>query len=91
MGLSSHQCGHSEPPPTTPVAIRIDTLTTAERFELIRRRRGLTQGDLAAQAKVGPVTVSRIESGRVVPRLKTVRKLATALGASPAWLAGFTD
>lgn len=60
---------------------------TGDRLREWRRRRLLTQQDLAELAGVGYVTVSRVETtgnGRVT----TLRKLAKALGITPEQLMG---
>jgi transcriptional regulator with XRE-family HTH domain len=65
-----------------------------ERLEHARRRRSLTQEELARAAGVQVVTVSRIENNRQKsePRLSTIRKLAEALGVEAEWLLfGDTD
>jgi len=43
----------------------------------------LSQRDLAREAEVAPKTIVDLELGRVEPMLKTMRKLATALGVEP--------
>ena len=48
----------------------------------LRERRLLTQGELAAAAGVGVATVSRVETGKVRPSLRTIRALAGPLGLS---------
>ncbi|GGE08410.1 hypothetical protein GCM10011390_29370 [Aureimonas endophytica] len=45
-----------------------------------RKAVGLSQAELAAKAKLRPATVSDIESGKIDPRLSTLRALAAALG-----------
>ena len=62
--------------------------TLGQRLEATRRRRVLTQADLAIKAGVSLITVTRMEngSGAVNPRPTTVRRLAKALGVDPAWL-----
>ena len=50
----------------------------------MRRRRGLTQRDLGALAKVSPGTIFRLENGLRGAYPKTVRKIAAALGVRPA-------
>lgn len=45
-----------------------------------RNRKGLTQEELAALAKVNVRTIQRIESGQTVPRAYTLRAIASALG-----------
>jgi transcriptional regulator with XRE-family HTH domain len=55
----------------------------------IRRRRGLTQADLAAGTGVSEFTISEIESGkRPNARPSTLRKLAEGLGVTVADLYG---
>jgi transcriptional regulator with XRE-family HTH domain len=52
----------------------------------VRIARLLTQKELAAAAGVSFTTVSRLERGDVPAELRTVRKLAAALGVEPAAL-----
>ncbi len=49
-----------------------------------RESRGLTQKELAAKARVGEVTVARIETDAHTTTPPTARKLADALGISVA-------
>jgi transcriptional regulator with XRE-family HTH domain len=56
------------------------------RLRELRRRAGLTQGELAARAGCGRASVSRWELGTEVPRPAHVRALAGALGVEPAAL-----
>jgi transcriptional regulator with XRE-family HTH domain len=62
--------------------------TLAERLESSRRRRLMTQADLARAADVALITVTRLENSgeRVNPRPETIKKLARALQIDPAWL-----
>ena len=48
-----------------------------------RRRRGLTQRQLAQLASVAHTTVQRLESLKSGAYPQTLRKLATALGVAP--------
>lgn len=50
----------------------------------LRLARALSQRDLAARAGVAPKTVVDLELGRQEPRLRTIRRLAGALGVEPA-------
>ncbi len=47
-----------------------------------RRALGLTQGELAGRASMSPSLISRIESGRQPPTVRTLMRLADALGAN---------
>jgi DNA-binding XRE family transcriptional regulator len=49
----------------------------------LRLSRMLSQRDLARQAGVTQKTIVSVELGRLEPRLKTMRKLAAALGVEP--------
>jgi transcriptional regulator with XRE-family HTH domain len=62
--------------------------TFGQRLEAMRRRRVLTQADLAHAAGVALITVTRLENetGASNPRPATVRRLAKALKVPPAWL-----
>ena len=46
----------------------------------LRQERGMTQERLALEAGMKMEEVSRIEGGRREPRVRTVARLATALG-----------
>jgi transcriptional regulator with XRE-family HTH domain len=62
--------------------------TLAQRLEMMRRRRLMTQADLARAADVALITVTRLENSgeNASPRPETIRKLARALKVDPAWL-----
>jgi transcriptional regulator with XRE-family HTH domain len=62
--------------------------TIGTRLAGARRRKFLTQEELAQLSGVKVVTISRIENDRQTstPRLSTIRKLAQALDADPAWI-----
>ncbi len=45
----------------------------------LRQKKGLSQRELARRAKVGHITIARIEMGVYDPRLSTLRCLAKAL------------
>ena len=48
----------------------------------LREKMGLSQRGLARRAKVGHITIARIETGVYDPRLATLRRLAKALKVS---------
>jgi transcriptional regulator with XRE-family HTH domain len=73
------------------------SLTFGERVALLRRRRGFTQGDLAAQLGVSGNTISRIERsthsewGFEDVKGKTVAALARHLRVSADYLLGLSE
>jgi transcriptional regulator with XRE-family HTH domain len=50
---------------------------------ILRRRRGLSQTELAARCSIGRTQVFRYESGRELMRLHTLEKLLNQLGVEP--------
>ena len=62
----------------------LTVLRIGEKVREIRKRRLLTQEQLADKAGVGVNTIIRIERNQVEPHSRTIRKLAAALGVSPA-------
>lgn len=57
----------------------------------LRRRRGLTQVDLAAEAEISVSTLCRIERGQRTPQPHTMRRIARALGVAITDVAEFQD
>lgn len=57
-----------------------------DRVRAVRRRRALTQAELAESAGVSVDTVVKLEGGRHEPRPATVRKLAAALNVGVEYL-----
>jgi transcriptional regulator with XRE-family HTH domain len=51
-----------------------------ERIRELRTEKGLTQVRLAVAADMNPATLNRIEQGKANPNLKTLERLADALG-----------
>ena len=60
--------------------------TPLPRLRAVRIARLLTQQELAGAAGIGFSTVNRLERGDTPAELRTVRKLAAALGVEPAAL-----
>jgi transcriptional regulator with XRE-family HTH domain len=62
-------------------------MTLAEMVALatksLRKRRGLTQAELAAMMGTTDRTISQIETGGQIPTLDTIEQLLTALDLSP--------
>lgn len=53
-----------------------------------RARRGLTQAEVAALLDLHPMVYSRMERGKMLPRVSTLRKVAMALRTSTDELLG---
>jgi transcriptional regulator with XRE-family HTH domain len=51
----------------------------------------LTIRDIAAKAGVSTKTVVDLEAGRAVPKFRTIRKLASALGVNPEDITEFRN
>ncbi len=65
--------------------------TVGQRIRAIRQERGLTQVQLATEAKVNQGYLSSIERGRRTPRPGTLRTIAVTLGVPEAVLLGEGD
>lgn len=53
-----------------------------KKIVLARKRKGLTQEQLAEMTNITSRTIQRIESGKTVPRAFTIKAIAAALGTS---------
>ncbi len=62
-------------------------LVDGYRLRNLRERRFWSQQELARRSGVSRITVTRIETGAVVPTLMTVRRLAEAMGVDPVEIA----
>jgi len=62
-----------------------------ERLKEIRKKLGITQGELASLIGVSETTVWNWENGRREPRSTEINKLAKVLGVSVSYLLGETD
>ncbi|MGO0122993.1 helix-turn-helix domain-containing protein [Desulfothermobacter acidiphilus] len=59
--------------------------TLGTRLRSLREEYGLTQAQLAAMAGVTAGLIGQIEQGKVQPSLKTLEKIAQAMGVSPCY------
>ena len=57
-------------------------------LKALRDKRVISQEELSSASGVGVATISRLETGRVKPSIKTIRALAKALNISPEELHG---
>jgi transcriptional regulator with XRE-family HTH domain len=60
-----------------------EVLYIGDRLRDLRKRRLLTQEQLAERSSVGIATIVRVERNQVEPRGSTIRKLAEALSVDP--------
>jgi DNA-binding XRE family transcriptional regulator len=51
-----------------------------DRIRQLRKERGLSQAKLAVMADMDPATLNRLEQGKGNPNLKTLERVASALG-----------
>lgn len=61
------------------------------KLRAIRLTRALSQRDLAERAGVTQKTVLELELGRQEPQLRTIRRIATALGVEPTEIDEFRE
>ena len=64
-------------------------LSFGEQLSLLRRRKGLTQGELAEKAGILREMISNYESGKITPRAETLKKVASALEVDFEELKGY--
>jgi transcriptional regulator with XRE-family HTH domain len=73
-----------------PVSLFLHTkgklVTTGKKIRLTRDCKGLTQKQLASAADVSPGLIAQLEAGKVQPSLKTIERIAKALGCSTCYL-----
>ncbi len=62
--------------------------SVGSRVRAERRRRNLTQVELAAKAGISEDTMNKLEGNRTQPHPSTIRKVAAALGAEEEYLTG---
>ena len=63
-----------------------------ERIEAARKKKNLTQDDIAKELGFNKSTIQRYESGVISEaKLLTIQALADYLGVAPDWLVGKTD
>jgi len=57
----------------------MEKLSFGEQLSLLRKRKGLKQGELADKAGILREMISNYESGKITPRAETLKKIAAAL------------
>ncbi|HET6661106.1 MAG TPA: helix-turn-helix transcriptional regulator [Rubrobacter sp.] len=68
-----------------------EVLYIGDRLRDLRKRKLLTQEQLADRSGVGTATIVRVERNQVEPRGSTIRKLAEALNVEPEELVKVGD
>jgi transcriptional regulator with XRE-family HTH domain len=68
--------------------MEINTEVCMERIRQLRAERGLSQAKLAVMADMDPATLNRLEQGKGNPNLRTLERVADALGVGVADLLG---
>ena len=63
-------------------------MTLGERVRMIRKRKGITQTELAAAMHVAQSRMSKIEGNVVAPKAETILKIAKALDVPLSELIG---
>ncbi len=62
----------------------IEPMTIGQRIRAIRTLSGMTQKQLGEKCGMADSAIRKYESGRICPKLPTLRKLAAALGCKVA-------
>ncbi|MEW6229017.1 MAG: helix-turn-helix transcriptional regulator [Bacillota bacterium] len=57
-----------------------------EKLRRLREKLDMTQAEVGTRAGVSAALIGQVELGRVSPSLKTINKIASALGVSPCYL-----
>lgn len=61
----------------------IDYSAVGKRIALLRKKRGMTQEQLAEKSDLSNIYISHIENSRSIPSLETLMKLCDALAVTP--------
>lgn len=57
-------------------------MTIGQKISELRQQKGWTQYRLAKECQVAPITISRMESGKMQPSFEMVQKIAAAFNIS---------
>lgn len=60
-------------------------------LKTIRKRRGMTQSELAQASGIHRITIAKYEAGKVDPTLESAESIARALGVTVDDLIGMKD
>lgn len=62
-----------------------------QKIRSLREQFGVTQAEVAERAEVSPGLVGQIEQGKIQPSLRTIERIAEALGTTPCFLITDSD
>lgn len=62
-----------------------------QKIRMLRKKKGLSQGELAAAIDMNPSHISRLETGKYQPSVDALQRLATALDVTPDFLLNGDD
>jgi transcriptional regulator with XRE-family HTH domain len=65
-------------------SVEVNAEECMERIRQLRNEKGLSQAKLAVRADMDPATLNRLEQGKGNPNLKTLERVAEALGVEVA-------
>lgn len=57
-----------------------------QKIRMLRKKKGLSQGELAAAIDMNPSHISRLETGKYQPSVDALQRLAIALDVTPDFL-----
>lgn len=63
-------------------------LTTGDRIRYFRKRRGITQAQLAAMSEIHPVSIRKYETNKMQPQSAQIEKIAEALHVNSSAISG---
>lgn len=62
-----------------------------KKIRMLRKKKGLSQGELAVAIDMNPSHISRLETGKYQPSVDALQRLATALDVTPDFLLNGDD
>lgn len=62
-----------------------------QKIRSLREQLGVTQAEVAERAEVSPGLIGQIEQGKIQPSLRTIERIAGALGTTPCFLIADSD
>lgn len=63
-------------------------ISFGKKIAMLRKEKGLSQGELATQLKTSVSVISRYERDKMIPSIEAAKKLADLLGSTVGYLLG---